>query len=208
MPRALRRPSVPRPRPGRAAPEPAGDRRAAILRAALELMSDRSFGSTPVPEIAARAGVAAGTIYVHFPSKEALVNAAYRECKLALRERLLAPLEGVSGAREAVRRLWRALYAFSRESPHALRFLELHCHEPYLDEESRALSRSFLDEIAGVLRAAQREGELRDGPAEVLIAMAFGAFVGLLKEAGAGHLELDSAALEASEAAIWSMLRA
>jgi AcrR family transcriptional regulator len=202
---ASRRSPSPRPRRGAGAPP---DRRAAIVRASLELMSERSFGSTPVPEIAARAGVAAGTVYVHFPSKEALVNAVYRECKLELRARLRAALEGADGAREAVRRLWRGLYRFSQESPDALRFLELHRHQPYLDRASRALARALFDEIAAVVRDGQRAGELREGPAEVLVALAFGAFVGMLKEADAGHVALGPEALDASEAAVWSMLRA
>src|SRR5215510_1707077 len=60
----------------------AGDKREAIMNAALELFVERGFFGTIVPEIADRAGVGAGTIYRYFDSKEALVNAIYREPKL------------------------------------------------------------------------------------------------------------------------------
>src|SRR4051812_31840826 len=58
------------------------DKREAITTAALELFVERGFYGTAVPEIADRAGVGAGTIYRYFESKEALVNAMYREQKL------------------------------------------------------------------------------------------------------------------------------
>jgi TetR/AcrR family transcriptional regulator, repressor of fatR-cypB operon len=40
----------------------ATSKRDAILDAALELFSERTFASTPMPELAQRAGVGAGTI--------------------------------------------------------------------------------------------------------------------------------------------------
>ena len=63
------------------------DKREAILDAALELFAERTFDGTAVPLIAERAGVAAGTIYRYFDSKEALVNALYRRWKGELRRR-------------------------------------------------------------------------------------------------------------------------
>src|SRR5689334_15289154 len=59
-----------------------GDKREAILAAALELFVERGFYGTAVPEIAERAGVGAGTIYRYFESKETLVNELYREQKM------------------------------------------------------------------------------------------------------------------------------
>jgi AcrR family transcriptional regulator len=52
-----------------------------LLRAALELFTTIGFRATTTPEIAARAGVAEGTIYRHFSGKEELLNAAYREAQ-------------------------------------------------------------------------------------------------------------------------------
>ena len=63
------------------------DKREAIMQAALELFVERGFYGTAVPEIADRAGVGAGTIYRYFESKEALVNALYREQKMRVRAR-------------------------------------------------------------------------------------------------------------------------
>ena len=58
---------------------PAADKREAILAAALDLFNERSFNGTPMPLVAERAGVGAGTIYRYFESKEALGNVVYRD---------------------------------------------------------------------------------------------------------------------------------
>lgn len=180
--------------------------RAAIVRAALELMSERSYAGTAVPEVAARAGVAAGTIYRHFASKEALVNAVYRECKLSMHRFLIEAVAGAPSPREGFRRLWSGLWEFSRKQSEAFRFLEMHRHLSYLEPASREVSSSVMEGVAGFVRQAQATGAVREAPAEVLIALAFGAFVGLVKEAEAGHVQLDERVIALSEEAVWSLL--
>jgi AcrR family transcriptional regulator len=54
---------------------PAADRRQAILDAALDVFSERGFAQARLDEVAARAGIAKGTIYLHFADKEALFRA-------------------------------------------------------------------------------------------------------------------------------------
>jgi AcrR family transcriptional regulator len=56
-------------RAARAAPE---ERQEAILRAALEVFSENGFAATRLEDIAYRAGVAKGTLYLYFPDKETL----------------------------------------------------------------------------------------------------------------------------------------
>jgi AcrR family transcriptional regulator len=60
---------VRRRRAARAAPE---ERQDHILRAALEVFSEHGFAATRLEDVAHRAGVAKGTLYLYFPDKEAL----------------------------------------------------------------------------------------------------------------------------------------
>jgi AcrR family transcriptional regulator len=64
-----------------------GARREAILAAALEEFSARGFAATRLDDVARRAGVAKGTIYLYFPDKETLFQELIRS--------MLSPLVGV-----------------------------------------------------------------------------------------------------------------
>src|ERR1044072_130114 len=58
--------------------ERAAERRAAIVDAAMEEFSARGFAAARLDDIARRAGVAKGTIYLHFRDKEALFQEIVR----------------------------------------------------------------------------------------------------------------------------------
>ena len=85
-----RGPPTTRPGPGgkrrRARPERRSERRAAILSAALEEFAARGFAATRLEDIAGRAGVAKGTIYLYFRDKESLFQELVRS--------MLSPLVG------------------------------------------------------------------------------------------------------------------
>ena len=55
------------------------ERRRAIVAAALAEFSDNGFAATRLDDVAARAGVAKGTIYLHFPDKRALFGGIVQE---------------------------------------------------------------------------------------------------------------------------------
>ena len=49
-----------------------------VLDAALELFVEKGFAATRVEDIATRAGVSKGTVYLYFPSKEAVLEGLVR----------------------------------------------------------------------------------------------------------------------------------
>lgn len=123
--------------PGRAEAK-AATRRALLEAAALELRA-RGFAATSVATIAARAGVATGTFYVHFATKEAVVD----ELLARFAERLAERLAGVlAGGGELELRVRRAATAFLGEC-----------------ETERAMLGAYLERVRGGLD----ERALRDG---------------------------------------------
>src|ERR1700731_1211008 len=82
-----RRPPPRKPTTNRAAKSEA--RRAAIVQAALDEFCARGFAATRIDDVAARAGVAKGTIYLYFDDKEAL----FREIVTTMLVPLIATLE-------------------------------------------------------------------------------------------------------------------
>jgi AcrR family transcriptional regulator len=161
-----------------------------------------------VPEVATAAKVATGTLYHYFEDKQQLVNEVFRDAKLRLRAALL---DGVAdpdpdqpGAVEAwFLGLWRRLAAFARREPEAFRFLEMQDHVEYLDAESRAIELSVL---APVFMVAKRVGDRAAVQrVDVVIALVWGAFIGLIKADRLGYLKLSDAGIDEAGPVAWRM---
>lgn len=81
--------------------KPADQRRREILEAATELFRRRGYDVTTVQAIAAGAGVAAGTVYLYFPSKEAILDALREDFEAGLLDRFAAVAGAVLAEEEA-----------------------------------------------------------------------------------------------------------
>jgi AcrR family transcriptional regulator len=175
-----------------------------VVNAALELFAERGYHGTSIPAVMERAGIGAGSLYRLFESKEVLVNAVYRDAKGRL-ERALRGAEAESAEpRARFAALWACLADFARDEPTAFRFLELQDHTPYLDGASRQREISVLAPIALACMDFQRRGVFRgDVTADVIIALVWGAFVGLVKAARLGYLELTPGAVDGARDACW-----
>ena len=86
---ALAKPASPKPRSNRA--ERTAERREAIIEAALDEFISRGFTATRIDDVARRAGVAKGTIYLHFKDKESMFEELIRTALVPLIGRLHAP---------------------------------------------------------------------------------------------------------------------
>lgn len=182
-----------------------GGKREDILDAALGLFAERGFHGTAMPDIAGAAKIAAGTIYRHFASKEALVNELYRRSKHALLDALGTPSGG--DLRAQFHELWWRLVGFARAQPLAFAFLELHHHGSYLDADSRALELRILAPIAGVLEQGRRGGVTKPLPPHALIVTVWGAFVGLVKHARLGYYDLTDELCAQVEETCWDAIQ-
>jgi len=182
------------------------DRRDKILDAALDCFVAEGFHGTAVPEVSKRAGVATGTIYHHFPSKEALVNALYRQWKERIGVSVMTAFPPVATVREQFRAIWRAMLDFARAHPDGFAFLELHNHRSYLDAESRAMENRLKDFGALVVARAQADGIVKAGPPILLMELVFGAFIGMMRAHWDGRFDLSPEQRDLAEVACWDLI--
>ena len=179
------------------------------MSASLALFAERGFHGTRVPAIAERAGVAVGTIYRYFPTKEALVNAVYRDRKQAFAAAMARAVDHAATPHDQAAALWRASVAWARANGAAFRFLELHHHAGYLDAESRAATEQTHAVVRAQLDDARRAGAVRrDLPLDILVALLSGALAGFVRDADAGVFGTDRHTIDAAGAAVWRLVAA
>jgi AcrR family transcriptional regulator len=82
----------------------AAERRAAIVAAGLQEFVARGYAATRLDDVAKRAGVAKGTIYLHFKDKEALFQELIRSALVPVVSRLASPPAPGESARAVLER--------------------------------------------------------------------------------------------------------
>jgi len=184
------------------------DKRQAILDAALTLFAQRGYHGTTVPSVADTAGVGAGTIYRHFDNKEALGNVLYQEWKGRLGARILEGFPFDATVRVQFRTWYERQMDFILEFPDAAAYMNLHHHASYLDDASLALEEAHAGMGTKLIERGQQEQVLREGPPMLLLALVYGAIVGLARASWEGRIQLTKPVLESAEQACWELIRA
>jgi AcrR family transcriptional regulator len=136
-----------------------------LLRAALELYTTVGFRATTTPAIAARAGVAEGTIYRHFSGKEHLLNEVFRGAQ-RWGATVVRETEG-EGTPNRLHRIARTLFDTAARDAALTRMLLRRRDEQHLDEKSREAEREFRDALQHLVASGKSEGLVRSGPAEL-----------------------------------------
>ena len=96
----------------------AGERRRAILAAAQKVFWELGYARATMPQIAAEAELAPGTLYLYFPGKDALyVELLVKGYAVLLEALQSAVRRGEGKPREVASALIDAFFAFAREHP-------------------------------------------------------------------------------------------
>jgi AcrR family transcriptional regulator len=169
----------------------------AIIEAALALAVDNGLRAVQIAPVAERAGVAAGTVYRYFPSKEDLVAAVVGH----IADREVAAIRAAAAAAPGeLSALAAALTAFGVGTLRIRRlaFAMLTGAPDGADVGSLMFRRSIGNEFEGLIRTAMAGGCLPEQPPAVMAAAIFGAMVECL----AGPLVSAPAGPDAERAAV------
>ncbi|MCD2511867.1 TetR/AcrR family transcriptional regulator [Comamonas endophytica] len=182
----------PHPAPSQDLPQPARRQRRVrrkdarpgeLLDAALDLFVQKGYAATRVEEVAARAGVSKGTLFLYFPSKEDLFKAVVRENIAGRFSEWQLELDSFEGDSEALLRrcyaVWwerigstrasgitKLMVGEARNFPALARFYHQEVTEP-----GTALVRRILER--GIARGEIRTLDLQTGVYLVLAPMVF-----------------------------------
>lgn len=146
-----------------------------LLCAAVELLEEGGYAAASVASISARAGVATGALYRHFPSKAELVAEVFR----AVAERQLAGLYAASARPgTAVEKLDAVVRRFAADALENRRLAWALVYEPVdavIDAERLARRHDYRRHLAELLRVAIEAGEIPGQDADLTAASLIGA---------------------------------
>ncbi|RMF19174.1 MAG: TetR/AcrR family transcriptional regulator [Candidatus Dadabacteria bacterium] len=139
-----------------------------ILATAVRLFVEQGVENTPTAQISREAGVATGTLFHHFPNKDALVNALVLSVKESLLERIERDLDGVSGYRDQIRAVWLAVVGWAVEHPLLYRFKTQIDAMVQLDADTEAQLEAMFRDVMQLVRAGLESGTFKALPEDYL----------------------------------------
>jgi TetR/AcrR family fatty acid metabolism transcriptional regulator len=157
---------------------PVTDKREAILKAATRVFAQNGFFNAQVADVAKAAGVAAGTVYLYFRSKDDLLVSLFER---TMKDAIAAGREALAGAtdpRERLRRIARLhLERLGRDRDLAVVFqVELRQSTKFMERFSSSYLREYLGLIREAVEAGQAVGLFRaDVSATTAAKILFGA---------------------------------
>jgi AcrR family transcriptional regulator len=150
-----------------------------LLDASAIEFGEKGFHEASVSSITRRAGVALGTFYTYFDSKDALFRALVQDMSDNVRTAARAGLSDAMTALDIERAALAAFLDFARTNKQVYRIID---EAEFVDPASyRAHYETIAERIAGRLFAGAEKGELRDdlGEVEAWAVMGMNVFIGL-----------------------------
>lgn len=181
-----------------------GEKRSALLHAALELFAENGFNGASTALIAKRAGVATGTLFLYFKTKEELIRELCREVR--------GQIHGIAfdsaGDRSIKERFFQALSRILRyflANPQEFKIVEQYHFSPLYSGECCTTGEN--DNFRNFLIHAREEKAIKDTPLLVLESIAFGPVISIAKEHASRGTVVDDAMIEQIVQACWDGLK-
>ncbi|MGL5664967.1 MAG: TetR/AcrR family transcriptional regulator, partial [Shewanella sp.] len=137
--------------------KPMTDKRQAILETALRLFVDQGFHGTSTALIAKQAGVATGTLFHHFPTKEALMENLFLTIKQEFADALLLQVGAGQDLKHNAETLWQSAIDWSIKNPVKQLFFQQYSMSPQIAVHIREQA---MNSILGFIAQLIKQGQL------------------------------------------------
>ena len=148
-------------------------KKAAILKTALELIGENGFHGVPMSKIAANAGVAAGTIYHYFESKDAIIRELGAQIKRQMAEAMFSNDYADKDYRDRFFVGWINFCRYFIANKHALTFIEQYNSSPYSKESCEQIN-PFKERFNAFFQSGMDKGLLKKMEYNLIAAIVFG----------------------------------
>ena len=178
----------------------AEDKQALILRAAVRVFAARGYEATRVGDIAKEAGVAYGLVYHYYDSKEAVLEAVFREQWGRLIAAVALAEQTGENAGEQLELVVKIVLRAWRDDPDLVRLLVREItRSPHIQDELDEIGQAF-SSLQRIVERGQQDGTFRAGlDPQIAAWMLYGALEEVLTGWVLGQLPDDAKAVAAAE---------
>jgi AcrR family transcriptional regulator len=159
----------------------------AIVIAAAELFAEKGFSETSASEVAERAGVAQGTLFYHFKTKENILLEVFESIMTRYQNGMEKAVEKAENGLSAIEAVIKFQFAFVEENSRVFLVVlrdfppfMVHSDSPQRDRVHKRLA-AVSDVFRGILKRGRRDGSIRSLPIESTVQLLRGLTSGLVR---------------------------
>jgi len=179
-----------------------------IFKAGLALITKEGIAGVTMSKLAAKAGMATGTLYIYFRSKEALLRKLYEKLNRESSARFMKGYDAGQPFIEGLKRVWLN-YLDHRIAHHDESvFLEQYYRSPYISAEELHMAESMKVPVHQMIRRGKAEKFIRE---DVDDEMLFLSMLGFIRELADEHVSgvyvLDEVRIEKAFQISWEAIK-
>lgn len=152
-----------------------------IYEAALELFTTKGFHGTPTSEIAKTAGVANGTLFHYFKTKEDLVNSLYLHIKNEMVELTIGEIDNIKSIKLKMEYLWSRTIQWALDNPQKIFFVQQYMYSPYITNNTQDEVDKIKEVYINLIQEGIDSGEIKEIPVELIYIMATQQLFGMIQ---------------------------
>jgi AcrR family transcriptional regulator len=137
------------------------EKRSALLKAAADAIAAEGLGVS-TSRIAKEAGVATGTLFLYFPTKDELLNRLYASIKQEIAEAMLADYPRKAAVSERMRSVWMAYLKWGMANPSKRQAMSQLSVSHRITKEVRDESMKHLREVENLLKCLSPGNTIAD----------------------------------------------
>lgn len=180
----------------------------AIARATFTLVEQTGLSGLTMAAIAREAGLATGTLYVYFKSKEELLTALYEQAKTETTASLMKGDDPTAPFRSRFQRMWLNWLDHRLTHYAQMVFVEQYYNSPWFSDASRELSARLIKDWLDLIETAKAQQILKNVPTPMLV----NSFGGSVRETAnllrSGSLKRTDAHLQMAFGLCWDGIKA
>lgn len=144
------------------------EKRQQFLQAALELFASRGIQNTSTADISKRAGTASGTLFLYFPTRQALLDELVLQIGREQSEHIQALLSPTLSARETFFRIWTGSIRWFLDNMQAYQYVQQVRDSGIISESVVEESAKSLTYYFDAIQKGFQEGSLKPYPADMI----------------------------------------
>lgn len=183
------------------------EKEALIYQTVLDIVWEKGLAGLKISDIAARSGLAHGTIYIYFKNKKDLINQLYQKAKRSASKNILNSETYVGEYRNTLENIWRGYLSYLINNQRETHFLRQCIESSFLEKESLKIGDDFQKELSLFLKKGKENKHLKNIHDALIISVLTGLAKEIVGKVNDKTLKLSEGLLEDSFELCWNAIR-